>query len=99
MFSLYLVNTLYLLHMYSTTVCILPYIQHHHLGECSCHVAMLSVCVAVCVAVWLQVDTGVLIVRHEGLLRLWAGWRPAVARAMCYGGALLFGGGRAGLIV
>jgi hypothetical protein len=33
-----------------------------------------------------QVATGVLIVRHEGVLRLWAGWRPAVARAMCYGG-------------
>lgn len=35
------------------------------------------------------VTTGLLIVRHEGLLRLWAGWRPAVARAMCYGGLRL----------
>jgi hypothetical protein len=26
-------------------------------------------------------------VRQEGLLGLWAGWTPAVARAMCYGGA------------
>lgn len=34
----------------------------------------------------LQVTTGVLIVRHEGLLRLWAGWGPGVTRAMCYGG-------------
>lgn len=42
---------------------------------------MLYVCVFV-----LQLTTGVLIVRHEGVLRLWAGWRPAVARAMCYGG-------------
>jgi hypothetical protein len=34
----------------------------------------------------LQVSTGVLIVREEGVLRLWAGWRPAVTRAMLYGG-------------
>jgi len=44
----------------------------------------------------LQVTTGVLIVRHEGVLRLWAGWRPAVARAMCYGGERRFLAGAAG---
>lgn len=39
-----------------------------------------------------QLATGMSIVRSEGVTVLWAGWTPAIARAMLYGGAAAWHG-------